>query len=132
MKKLSIGLILLVCAFVMILSGGCFKDKKENKPSVITSSVTAISRTSASGGGSIINDQGEPMVARGLCWSTKSGPTILDPSTNVGGGMWEFTTSMSGLTPNTLYYVRAYATLRQLGDEAATGYGNEVTFTTLP
>jgi hypothetical protein len=132
MKKVYIASIILAATFVMIFSGGCFKDNVENKPTVITSSITDISSTSANGGGNIINDQGEPTVARGLCWSTESEPTILDASTNVGGSMWEFTSTMTGLTPNTKYYVRAYATLRQLGDEVGTGYGNQVVFTTLP
>jgi trimeric autotransporter adhesin len=132
MKKASIGLILLVSTFLTIFLNGCYKNNKENKPTVITSSITDITTVSAIAGGSIVNDQGETVAARGVCWDTISGPTIMDNCTNVGGSMWEFTSPISGLAHNTKYYVRAYATLRQPGDEAGTGYGNEVTFTTLP
>jgi hypothetical protein len=132
MKNVYIASFILASTFIMIFSGGCYKANKENIPTVITSSITDITSTSATGGGSIINDQNERVAARGLCWSKESEPTILDASTNVGGTMWDFSSPISGLSPNTKYYVRAYATLRQLGDEIATGYGNQVSFTTLP
>ena len=60
----------------------------------------------------------------GVCWSTSSNPTIADNSTNSGVGMY-FTSSISGLVPNTTYYVRAYATYN-----GVTYYGNQVSFTT--
>ncbi|MDP5002241.1 MAG: hypothetical protein NWQ15_10115 [Flavobacterium sp.] len=42
-----------------------------------------------------------------------------------GTGTGSFTSSISGLTPNTTYYVRAYAT-----NSVGTSYGNEINFTT--
>ena len=44
-----------------------------------------------------------------------------------GSGTGTYTSSLTGLTANTLYYVRAYAT-----NSVGTAYGNQVTFTTLP
>jgi hypothetical protein len=42
-------------------------------------------------------------------------------------GVTEFSSSLRGLLRGTKYYVRAYAV-----NEEGIGYGNEVTFTTLP
>jgi len=55
-----------------------------------------------------------------------TGPTVDDSKTNDGDGLGTFTSSLEGLDDNTMYYVRAYAT-----NSAGTGYGDEVTFTTL-
>lgn len=64
----------------------------------------------------------------GVCWSTTTGPTIaLSTKTSDGSGTGVFTSSITGLTAVTLYYVRAYAT-----NFSGTSYGAEVSFTTLP
>jgi hypothetical protein len=62
-----------------------------------------------------------------VCWSTSPNPTLADSHTSDGSGMGGFTSYLTGLTPNTMYFVRAYAT-----NSIDTGYGNEVTFTTTP
>ena len=48
-------------------------------------------------------------------------------STSDGTGVGSYTSNLTGLTSNTTYYVRAYAT-----NIAGTGYGNELSFTTTP
>jgi uncharacterized protein (TIGR02145 family) len=79
----------------------------------------------ATGGGYIINDGGAPIASRGLCWSINSGPTItLSTITNDGSGTGVYTSNLTGLIPNTTYYVRAYAT-----NNVGTVYGNEISFT---
>ena len=66
------------------------------------------------------------MTARGVCWNTGGGPTIGDSaSPDATGGTGVFVSSLSGLSPGTTYYVRAYAT-----NVAGTGYGAQRTFTT--
>jgi hypothetical protein len=54
-------------------------------------------------------------------------PAVAGDHTLDGSGTGVFTSYLSGLTPNTTYYVRAYAT-----NAAGTSYGNELSFTTLP
>jgi hypothetical protein len=88
--------------------------------------VTAITTISATSGGNITTDGGAAVTARGVCWSTSPNPTIADSKTSNGSGTGSFTSSISGLTHNTKYYVRAYAT-----NSTGTSYGQEVTFTTL-
>ena len=97
-------------------------------PTVITSSVTNISANSATGGGSVgdyYND-GFTVSARGVCWSTSSNPTISSSHTSNGTGTGSFSSSITGLTPNTTYYVRAYATTSN-----GTVYGSQESFRTI-
>ena len=93
-----------------------------------TSTITAISAEPATSGGNILTDGGATVCFRGVCWSTSSNPTIaLSTKTVDGTGIGSFTSSITGLTPITTYYVRSYAT-----NAVGTAYGNEVVFTTLP
>jgi hypothetical protein len=95
---------------------------------VATLSTTAISgttSTTASSGGNVSNDGGAAVTARGVCWGTSTGPTVAGSKTTDGTGTGTFTSALSGLLPNTTYYVKAYAT-----NSEGTAYGNEVSFTT--
>lgn len=94
-------------------------------PTVITSQVTNISQNSAQGGGNVTNSGGSTVTDRGICWSTEHNPTLSSSHASGGAGLGVFTANMTGLTANTTYYVRAYAT-----NNAGTAYGDEVTFTT--
>ena len=96
-------------------------------PTLSTSTISDINISSASSGGSISNDGGATVSTRGICWSTSSNPTIaLSTKTTDGSGTGGFTSSMTGLSVGTQYYVRAYVT-----NSAGTAYGNELSFTTL-
>jgi uncharacterized protein (TIGR02145 family) len=94
-------------------------------PVVTTDSVSDIVQTTALSGGNVISDGGTTVTARGVCWSTYSNPTISDANTINGNGPGNFISNITGLTANTSYYVRAYAT-----NNAGTSYGNQVSFTT--
>ena len=96
-------------------------------PTVTTTAISNIDKTTATGGGNVTADGGATVTARGICWSTSQNPTISGNHTTDGTGTGSFTSSMTGLTANTTYYVRAYAT-----NSAGTAYGEEVSFTTLP
>jgi uncharacterized protein (TIGR02145 family) len=100
--------------------------KKEEVPSLTTSEVTDVLATSASCGGTIINEGSARIIARGICYSKKNKPTILDNRTYEGSGMGTFMSNMSKLDGGIVYYVRAYAT-----NAAGTGYGIVQSFTTL-
>jgi hypothetical protein len=99
--------------------------KKEEIPTLTTSTITNINATSAISGGSIISEGTGTINVKGVCWSTSTTPTISDNKTTDGAGAGAFTSNISGLDGKTTYYVRAYAT-----NSAGTGYGNQVTFTT--
>ena len=90
-----------------------------------TTSITAIGLTNATSGGNISSDGGATITQRGVCWNTSTAPITLNNITSNGTGIGSFTSSITGLIPSTIYYVRAYAT-----NSAGTKYGNEYNFTT--
>jgi uncharacterized protein (TIGR02145 family) len=96
-------------------------------PSLTTTSASGITRTTAISGGNISSNGGAPVTASGVCWSISHGPTTAGSYTTDGSASGNYVSSLSGLAPGTLYYVRAYAT-----NSVGTAYGNEVSFTTNP
>ena len=103
-------------------------DSSASVPTVTTSSVTNINFTSATCGGYVTSYSGEGVTARGVCWSTSQNPTVNDSHTTDGNGTGSFTSSITGLTAGTTYYVRAYVT-NSIG---ITSYGYENMFQTSP
>ncbi len=106
---------------------GCYE--KTNLPLVSTDDVSSISATSATSGGNVTSAGGETSIkikARGVCWSTGPDPTINDSHTSDGTGLGSFISNITGLSPDTTYHVRAYAT----NSNNLTGYGSDLTFTT--
>ena len=125
MKKAR-NLLLIIWLFTgIILIHGCKKDPVI--PTLTTTALSNIAIATATSGGNITSDGGAEVTARGVCWGTSAGPTVSGSHTSDGDGTGSFTSSLTGLSPNTPYFVRAYAT-----NSAGTAYGNEVSFTTNP
>ena len=125
MKKI-VPLLVLVCLLIGIaIIDSC--KKEDVIPTLTTTTVTNITVNSGTTGGMISKDGGAAVTARGVCWGTTSSPAISGSHTSDDNGAGSFTSNLTGLTPNTLYHVRAYAT-----NKVGTAYGNEVTFTTSP
>ncbi|MCX6171794.1 MAG: hypothetical protein NT048_03020 [Flavobacterium sp.] len=97
-------------------------------PTLTTTAASGITNTTAITGGTISSDGGSAVTAKGVVWSTSANPTIALPTkTSNGAGIGAFTSSIVGLTGNTTYYIRAYAT-----NSIGTAYGNQVSFITNP
>jgi hypothetical protein len=94
-------------------------------PTIITTAVTSITNSTAATGGNISADGGAAITSRGVCWATTANPVVTGNHTTDGTGTGAFTSAITGLSANTIYYVRAYAT-----NSAGTAYGNEISFTT--
>ncbi len=92
---------------------------------VTTAAPTAITTTTATSGGNITTAGGSIITARGVCWSTSPEPLVSGDHTTDASGTGSFVSSITGLIPNTLYYVRAYAT-----NSSGTAYGFTYSFTT--
>ena len=102
-----------------------FVSCMETLPTVTTSDITDVQTATAIGGGNVTSDGNADITARGVCWSTAQNPTLDDAHTTDGTGAGSFTSTLAGLSPNTTYYVRAYAT-----NSEGTAYGEEVSFAT--
>ena len=94
-------------------------------PTVTTDAITGITTITATGGGNVTSIGSAPVTARGVCWSTSPTPIATGNHTTDGTGPGIFTSTLTGLTPSTYYYVRAYAT-----NSVDTSYGVQTSFTT--
>lgn len=92
---------------------------------VTTEAATDITLTAVTGNGTIIALGYLAPTQHGVCWSTSVDPTTADSCTTEGvpAGIGPFTSSITGLTPNTIYHYRAYAT-----NSEGTVYGEDVMF----
>jgi uncharacterized protein (TIGR02145 family) len=99
-------------------------------PPIVTTNntVTYITYTSAKCGGNVTFAGGASVTKKGLCFGLNENPTIQHDSIAEynGSGLGAFTCTMTGLTDNTVYHVRAYAT-----NSVGTNYGEDRVFSTL-
>ncbi|PTX63793.1 putative secreted protein (Por secretion system target) [Kordia periserrulae] len=107
-----------------------FSTPSANEPTVTTYAAVDIMQTSALLGGNVSDEGLSSVTERGIVYSTTDSTpeigeagVIKDTNGSGAGNFWE---TISGLTPGTMYYVRAYAI-----NSSGTGYGNILTFTTL-
>lgn len=95
---------------------------------VATGSSSAVTAIAATAAGSITDNGCSAVTVYGIEYSTTSGfangTGTAVTSSNISGG--NYTASLTGLTPATIYYYHAYAT-----NAGGTSYGAEQTFTTL-
>ena len=102
-----------------------FTTQPPSIPVLTTNPITSITTSASTGGGNVSYDGGASITTRGVCWSTLQNPTIADLKTNDGSGIGSFTSSITGLSFSTTYYVRAYAT-----NSVGSAYGLALSFTT--
>lgn len=92
---------------------------------VNTADLSDITLNTATVRGNITSGGVATVTTRGLCWATRRNPTVSDSITIEGTGSGSFTSTITGLSTGTTYYIRAYAT-----NSEGTSYGNEISFTT--
>jgi len=92
---------------------------------IYTNPISNITEFTAKSGGYINSDGGSQISTRGVCWSESNNPTINNSKTTDGSGTGNYISNIEGLSPNKIYFVRAYAT-----NEVGTAYGNELSFDT--
>ena len=123
-NKSKMKKVLFLMLVMLTLFFGC--KKPEQVPVVTTIAVSNLTATTATSGGNITSEGSSIVITYGVCWSTKSSPTITDSKTIDVLGTGGYVSNLTGLNGVTVYYVRAYAT-----NVVGTGYGSNVTFTTL-
>jgi uncharacterized protein (TIGR02145 family) len=131
-NNLKIIIVLMAFPIILIIFHSCRKADEPvvavlTMPVLTTAPVSGISQTDAFSGGNVTGDGGAAVTDRGICWGTTHNPTTASGKISDGPGTGAFNCYLSGLTPNTTYYVRAYAI-----NSEGTGYGNEVSFSTSP
>jgi hypothetical protein len=94
---------------------------------VASAAATNVDKTSATAGGTVTDEGGSPVTSRGVVYGFEADPTLSSGSVAAGSGLGTFTAQLTGLLPDSVYYVRAYAT-----NALGTSYGEQFTFTTLP
>ncbi|MFZ4521489.1 MAG: fibrobacter succinogenes major paralogous domain-containing protein [Bacteroidales bacterium] len=119
----------LIMVLVILLAGNN-SCKKQDEPAdtgivIETSGISGVTQSSAMCGGVIATDGGSTITARGVCWSTGQTPSVGNSHSTDGAGAGTFTSTITGLSPKTTYYARAYAT-----NGKGTAYGSTMSFTT--
>ena len=92
-------------------------------PEISTTSISAITDSSAISGGNVTSDGGDTVTARGVCWGTNPNPSLDNNFTSDSSGMGSYASKITGIIHSTLYYVRAYAK-----NSLGTAYGNNLSF----
>ena len=130
MKTIKITFYFLTFNFLLLSFSSCTKDLYR-KVAVNTKEVSAITGSSAIGAGRIIDEGKEGAAQYGHCWDIASSPTTDKNKTELGSsaGRKDYTSILSNLTPETKYYVRAYATDKHESNKVV--YGAEINFTTV-
>ncbi len=132
-NKILIPITTIIVVIVMFLSCSKSEDNTTQGPTpatgslatVTTSDASSIGQLSAVSGGTITADGGSTISARGVCWATTQNPTTANSKTTETGTTGAFTSTITGLIANTLYYVKAYAV-----NSTGTAYGAQISFTT--
>ena len=93
-------------------------------PDLSTNAVTLITASGFNANVTIISNKGFSIINSGFVWSTSPNPTTslsTKTSNNATYQTGSFTNSITGLIPNTTYYLRSYAS-----NQWGTSYGEEL------
>lgn len=112
---------------LLLFASACDKEESSTLATVETTSVSDVTSCTAKIITKVTDEGSDIVSGTGVCWGTTTNPDLTNNVSNVGAGSGEFTSILTGLTPNTTYYVRAFAT-----NKTGTAYGSNLSFTTLP
>ena len=109
-----------VCAYAQNAVGTAYGDVRRfttdatlSVPAVGSTAVSAIATTTATASATLISDGGASVTERGFYLSTGNPPTAADTKIVSAATGNAITADLTGLSPNTRYYIRAYATNAQ-------------------
>jgi uncharacterized protein (TIGR02145 family) len=129
-KRLQIKTLFVLGGIILLTNSCFFYDRLDNTNigvKVYTTSLHSITSSTAICEGEI-RDTTASVKSRGMCWSSSSfSPSITDDNVKCTPGIGKFTGQLTGLTPNTFYYVRSFAE-----DKNGVSYGESIRFQTTP
>ncbi|MBP5710924.1 MAG: hypothetical protein J6W84_08135 [Bacteroidales bacterium] len=102
-----------------------FTTTTASAPTVTTNIALGVLGDRARIQGTITSDGGLTITESGFCWGTSTNPTIANNHVVSYATLGSFEGLITGLSSNTTYYVRAYAT-----NAKGTSYGTNLTITT--
>lgn len=139
MKRITKALAALMLMAAVVFAAGCTPETDPTNQggnnngggngdavTVITYTPEDITSTTAVCGGTVTVIDGVILDEVGVCWSTKTTPTVADTHLSTENVEEHFTLTLEGLEPEVKYYVRAYA---MQGERCY--YGSVKSFTTL-
>ena len=94
-------------------------------PTITTGTADPVGTSTATVSGNVSSDGGAAITDRGVAYGTSTNPTISGSFLSTGGTTGDLSANLTGLSSETLYYARAYAT-----NSVGTSYGSNVEFTT--
>ena len=113
---------------IAVISFTSCKKKTGDPPAVVTYTPVYIASMSATIGCHVTSDGGSALLASGVYIGTSTNPDASgQPPIQMGTDTGLYIGKLSGLTPSTKYYIKAYA--RNANGESK---GNEASFTTPP
>lgn len=125
-KKLVFNIFRFFMCVIFLFLISCNKQNDAVTIVIYTTALTEITNSSAVLGGVITKEDGQSIIARGICWGKKENPTIKDSLTKESTLSSTFASKLTNLESNTRYYLRAYVT-----NASGTNYGNTRIFSTI-
>ena len=117
----------IICFILLAIMISCSKEKEIKLATVNTLDATEVTGKTAVCGGDVLDDGGEALSERGICYSANGDPTISDSKVTASGNTGKFTVQLQNLKTNWVYHYRAYAI-----NEAGISYGYAKSITTFP
>lgn len=102
-----------------------FSGSRQNMAEVKISDVEEVGITKATISGKVVQDGGNKITERGICWNREGKPTVDDSVVTEGKGVGAFVCKLNNLTKATVYHARAFAV-----HDNGVAYGKEISFTT--
>ena len=109
-----------------VLSFETQQQPEATTPTIGTTTASDLTETSATLTAVILSNGGQPIIEKGFCYSNDNAePTTTDGKVTSTADDNDIIAQLNGLTPDTRYYVRAYA-----NNGTYTGYGETTVIVT--
>ena len=107
---------------------GTFTTGSNLPPTVANPTAANVTRTTATLGADVTSEGTSSVTARGIVWSKSANPSLTNNQgvASASAGSGSFAVNVSGLSPETTYYFRGYAS-----NSTGTSYSADGSFTTV-